>query len=129
MGFGAFGPSRDGDLQGREVGEIYAMYLKPEVWRRGAGNRLLAEVERRLAADGFTEATLWVLATNARARAFYEAAGWAADGAEKREHLHSREVVELRYRRSAAGPRAPLLAGIRLDAKGRSRRSPCPRSP
>jgi GNAT superfamily N-acetyltransferase len=68
VGFGAFGPSRDGDLQGREVGEIYATYLKPEVWRRGVGNRLLAEVERR-------------------------------------------------------------LAGIRLDAKGRSRRSPCPRSP
>lgn len=101
VGFGAFGPSRDDDLEGREAGEIYAMYLQPEVWRRGVGRRLLADVERCLGADGFPEATLWVLAMNLGARAFYDASGWVADGAEKRESVHSVEVVELRYLRSA----------------------------
>ena len=37
----------------------------------------------RLASAGFREATLWVVRENDRARRFYEALGWALDGAEK----------------------------------------------
>lgn len=103
VGFTAFGPSRDADAKDGKTGEIYAAYVTPHVWRQGVGRRLLAEAERVLRADGFTDATLWVLDTNLRARAFYEAAGWAADGAEKSDSLHGTEVREVRYRRAVPG--------------------------
>ena len=34
----------------------------------------------RLGEGGFDQVTLWVLDSNARARRFYEAGGWRADG-------------------------------------------------
>jgi hypothetical protein len=54
----------------------------------------------QLAEDGHHEAVLWVLVTNARARRFYEAAGWACDEAVKTEEMVGTTVVETRYRRS-----------------------------
>ena len=100
VGFAALGPSRDADV-GENAGEVYAMYLEPRVWRRGIGRRLLAESERVLAQAGHREASLWVLEANDRGRAFYEAAGWTADGAQKR-HEPSGGLLELRYRRTLA---------------------------
>jgi hypothetical protein len=50
----------------------------------------------------FIEATLWVLDTNARARRFYEIAGWAVDDAERLEQLRGFLVREVRYRRTLA---------------------------
>jgi ribosomal protein S18 acetylase RimI-like enzyme len=41
---------------------------------------LLAEGERIVAADGFEQAWLAVVAGNARARRFYERSGWSDDG-------------------------------------------------
>jgi hypothetical protein len=42
---------------------------------------------------------LWVLAGNARARRFYEIAGWVADGAERTSEVFGATVSEVRYRR------------------------------
>jgi hypothetical protein len=53
----------------------------------------------RLAAAGFAQATLWVLGTNARARRFYEAAGWSADGMVRTEDFQGLRLTEVRYRR------------------------------
>ena len=57
-----------------------------------------------LTARGFTDAILWVLVGNQRARRFYEAAGWTCDGAEKSERVGAvggttATIVETRYRR------------------------------
>jgi hypothetical protein len=41
-----------------------------------------------------------VLETNARARRFYEIAGWMADGGTKVEHRGEVELREIRYRRT-----------------------------
>ena len=41
----------------------------------------MAEARRRLAEAGFSEAILWVLQGNDRARSFYEGEGWSPDGA------------------------------------------------
>jgi hypothetical protein len=49
---------------------------------------------------------LWVIATNERARRFYERARWCADGAEKRDHRLGFPLHEVRYARRL-GPMLP----------------------
>ncbi len=48
----------------------------------------------------YTHATLWVLEDNRRARRFYEAAGWHADGAAVEDTTGGASLNKLRYRRS-----------------------------
>lgn len=98
-GFVSAGRSRDGDAQ-PTTGEIYAIYVLPDCWQRGLGRQLLDHAERDLGEVGCGEATLWVLAENRRARSFYEALGWRADGAAKSEQYGGREIAEVRYRRA-----------------------------
>ena len=43
-------------------------------------------------------ATLWVLATNERARRFYEREGWRADGLTTHEHVDGELRPTMRYR-------------------------------
>jgi len=104
VGFVTFGPSEDEPVDPR-IGEVYAIYVDPSYWDRGYGRALFTAAMRGLSDAGFGEATLWVLGTNARARRFYEIAGWAADGAVKTEHRGDIELREVRYRR------APLKDG------------------
>jgi len=54
--------------------------------------------------QGFSEVVLWVLKENERARVFYEAQGFEADGAARVEVLRDgTELHEVRYRRSSGG--------------------------
>jgi GNAT superfamily N-acetyltransferase len=100
-GFIAVGPSQDQDAAGT-VGALFAVYLTPRLWSRGIGGRLYAAGIAALAAR-FEEATLWVLDSNARARAFYERHGWQLDGAVKRETFDGIDVGVVRYRRPLHG--------------------------
>jgi dihydropteroate synthase len=76
QGFAVAGPCRD-ETEGPEgTGEVEAIYLLPQAWGQGLGRSLLARAEADLADRGFAQAVLWVLERNARARRFYEAAGW-----------------------------------------------------
>jgi GNAT superfamily N-acetyltransferase len=84
LGFATFGRSRDDDLP--DQGEIIALYVDPTRHRGGVGRLLMAEARRRLAADGYEEAFLWVLDGNDRARTFYEREGWSPDGATREEN-------------------------------------------
>ena len=97
VGFVSAGPSRD-ETATDMTGEVYAIYVLPDCWDRGLGRMLLAHAERDLLAHGYHDAILWVLADNERARAFYEAAGWHADGGTKQDSIAGREVDEVRYR-------------------------------
>jgi ribosomal protein S18 acetylase RimI-like enzyme len=63
------------------VGELYAIYVSPASWSTGAGRALMEAVLTSLKADGYPRVVLWVLAENARARKFYERAGFTPDGA------------------------------------------------
>jgi ribosomal protein S18 acetylase RimI-like enzyme len=94
-GFAAAGPSRDPE----GAGELYAINLDPAHWGSGAGRALLEAVQAELARLGFAETVLWVLPANARARRFYERAGWVADGTERTVDALGVEVPEVRYRR------------------------------
>jgi GNAT superfamily N-acetyltransferase len=108
-GFASVGPCRDDDAHG--AGEVYAIYLLPELWGRGLGRQLMSAALDTLTGFGFDEATLWVLDRNDRARQFYEAGGWHADGATKVEDGPGFPIAEVRYRRSdlrvAAEPDPP----------------------
>jgi GNAT superfamily N-acetyltransferase len=101
VGFASVGPSRDRDAG--ESGELYAIYVSPAAWGRGAGRALLAAATEKLTADGYADAILWVLEDNPRARGFYEAAGWRTDGGRKLETHLGLEVPEVRYRRALGG--------------------------
>jgi GNAT superfamily N-acetyltransferase len=91
-------PSRDDDA-GPDTGEVIAIYALPTEWGTGVGRELMAAAVDGLRAAGYTAATLWVLASNARARRFYELAGWAPDGAEKDDVMAGTTIREVRYRR------------------------------
>jgi GNAT superfamily N-acetyltransferase len=100
VGFVSVGPSRDADGDG----ELYAIYVRPEHWGTGVGRALIAAGEERLRELGHHEAVLWVLEDNPRARRFYEAAGWTADGTTRPIEIFGGEVPEVRYRKRLATP-------------------------
>jgi ribosomal protein S18 acetylase RimI-like enzyme len=83
LGFLTLGACRDTDVDQEATGEIWGIYLAPAHWREGIGTALCRYGEGLLRARGFRIATLWVFAGNPRARRFYEAMGFAADGATK----------------------------------------------
>ena len=94
LGFTGLSPSRDEDGDPATTGEVQAIYLTPDAWGQGTGRQLMAAAVARLASKGYTRATLWVLGTNARARRFYEAAGWTTDGATKDDDRHGFPITE-----------------------------------
>jgi GNAT superfamily N-acetyltransferase len=100
VGFIHVSPSRDPDTVPEMVGEVQALYLLPEHWGQGVGRLLMEAGVRRLAAGGYREILLWVLATNDRARRFYEAGGWRADGSTRTSDSRGVPLVEVRYRRA-----------------------------
>jgi ribosomal protein S18 acetylase RimI-like enzyme len=97
VGFAAFGASRDEDASG--AGELFALYVDPPYWGRGAGRLLLAQVRAQLLERGFHQAVLWVLVDNDSAQRFYHADGWRRDNARRREDVWGVEVEVTRYRR------------------------------
>ncbi len=99
LGFVSYGPARDEDQKSGRVGEIYAIYLVPAAWDKGIGKQLMVAALERLAEGGFDDVILWVLDSNVRARRFYAAGGWFADGAARREDGPGFAMTEVRYRR------------------------------
>jgi len=83
LGWISAAASRDADAA-QSAGEIWAVYVHPDHWRKGAGRALCAAAEQELRRRGFTEATLWVLKENQRAVAFYRSIGFAHDAAADR---------------------------------------------
>jgi ribosomal protein S18 acetylase RimI-like enzyme len=97
-GFATTGPAWGSDQSSR--GELLALYVDPDWWRRGIGRRLVDEARRRLSADGFTEAILWVLVGNRRGELFYRADGWLPDGMRREGEVWGARVDEVRYGRA-----------------------------
>jgi GNAT superfamily N-acetyltransferase len=91
-------PLTEAGLAG-ETGEVYALYVSPDWWSTGTGRSLMAAALAALSQAGYPRAVLWVLAGNARARRFYERAGFTADGAEN-VLTGLGGVLEVRYARA-----------------------------
>lgn len=74
VGFAAVAPA------GEKRGELHYVGVKPSMWSRGIGARLLDELALVLRSRGCTHAELWVYEDNPPAVALYEKAGWRLDG-------------------------------------------------
>jgi ribosomal protein S18 acetylase RimI-like enzyme len=81
-----------------ETGELYTLYVAPAHWSTGAGRALTDAALDGLRAAGYRRVVLWTLTENARARRFYDKAGFAPDGATNILAGLGR-VEELRYAR------------------------------
>ncbi len=97
VGFALTGPTRDVDADRSSTGEIFAIYLEPDLVGHGLGRALFAEAVDDLRVMGYRRASLWVLAGNDRARRFYEAAGFRADGSEQAEEMDGATLHLVRY--------------------------------
>ena len=97
VGFVGAGSVGDTDVPS-DAAEVFAIYLEPSFFGSGVGRILLAHAVDDLKQRGFTEAFLWVLRDNTRARRFYETAGWRFDGSEKRELRGEVVLDEVRYK-------------------------------
>ncbi|MFH8407513.1 GNAT family N-acetyltransferase [Streptomyces sp. NPDC018019] len=106
VGWAVFGPARlpGGSPPSTSEGELYALYLPPEQIGTGVGRALLDACLLRAARNGFRTLSLWAVKGNARARRFYERAGFLADGAEDTSDVAGTAVPEVRYRRTLAPP-------------------------
>jgi DNA/RNA-binding domain of Phe-tRNA-synthetase-like protein/GNAT superfamily N-acetyltransferase len=60
--------------------EVEQVYVSAAHRGTGVAGALMAEAERQVRANGHTDAWLAVVAGNARAKAFYEKAGWRDEG-------------------------------------------------
>jgi GNAT superfamily N-acetyltransferase len=98
LGFSIVGANPNQDLT-EHNGHLYAIYLDPPWIGKGVGAALIRESAAVLRREGFTTATLWVLATNASARGFYEHHGWVLqEGVTNIEWIGDFQLLELRYR-------------------------------
>lgn len=95
VGFVTCGTYRDPLISG--YGEVYALYVDPQYWKRGLGRELLDSSIDHLSRMRFGKAYLWVLEGNRRAIAFYESVGWFADGTVRSEVIGGVPVGEIRY--------------------------------
>jgi len=101
-GLVVYGANRDVE-PAAGAGEIRAMFVHPDNWRRGIGRGLVEVACVDLEKMGYSAATLWSLRDNDRGSAFYADLGFTRDGStQTRPHLGAPEV---RYARSLGPPR------------------------
>jgi GNAT superfamily N-acetyltransferase len=93
-------PSRDDDADAG-VAEIGAIYVDPDVWRRGVGRALMSAALSDLATDGWRWVTLWVFAENWQARDFYAQFSFEPDGGEMTHARSGEKEIRLRARTTA----------------------------
>ena len=114
VGYASYGPERGldgaprkrrGSRRPRENrrAELYALYVAPGWWSTGTGRALMQQVLEETRREGYPRIVLWVLEQNARARRFYERAGFRRQG---RSHvLHELgAVTEICYERDITPP-------------------------
>jgi GNAT superfamily N-acetyltransferase len=96
----------DGPTQDIE-GEVYAIYVAPEVASTGVGYALMDAAVGWLRTERMEPIALWVLDGNVRARAFYERYGFRLDGGRSTFTLDQAgelpvDLPEVRYRLDTA---------------------------
>ena len=95
VGTSAFGQARDAAMQG--WGEIVSIYLMPQYFGLGYGDKLLDAVVSFLKQEGYGGIYLWVLAENRRARRFYERHQFRHNGDTKCIKIGGEDLPEVRY--------------------------------
>lgn len=64
------------DLKYKDFGEIMAIYVLPETFRKGYGRYLFGQDLKSLKEQCYFKVYLWVLEKNKEARLFYEKMGF-----------------------------------------------------
>ena len=95
FGLANLGSSRDKERP--DWGELRAIYLLPEYWRKGSGTALFQAAEAELGRRGYSRYFLWAFCENTRARRFYEKMGMRLSGREQPFTLGGKELWECRY--------------------------------
>ena len=98
VGFAAAGPEHGGRDEG--IGELDAINLDPEVWRRGLGRALLRDVTAELAGLGHQEAVLWVVPRTTGHAGSTSPRRGATTTYDANDEVFGVVVPEMRYRRT-----------------------------
>ncbi|MEO8655505.1 MAG: GNAT family N-acetyltransferase [Ramlibacter sp.] len=93
IGFVGYDRSRDPRSR-PTTGEIWAIYVDPAHWGKGAGLALWDATREGLLEEGCTEVTLWIPLCNDRALRFFELAG---------------------FRRELSSARTATVSGVKLE--------------
>ena len=81
------------------IGEVFALYVSPELQGCGHGQALMVATEADFRARGVRESVLRVLEANQPGRAFYERFGYVRDGEAGPETFGALALPVLRYRK------------------------------
>jgi ribosomal protein S18 acetylase RimI-like enzyme len=102
IGFVGYDRSRDPKSK-PTTGEIWALYVDPAHWDRGAGLALWDAAREGLTEEGCTEVTMWVPLCNQRALRFAELAGFKRElNTAKTALVGGVKLEEIRLRRPLA---------------------------
>ena len=96
IGFIGVGAEREGDLSNQ--GEVFAIYVSPNMQGHGIGVALMRAGIQNLMEQGFQCAVLWVLEGNLRTRAWYESHDWKSTGRSKIDQRGDFVLEEIEYR-------------------------------
>lgn len=99
-GFITFGPQHGDASWLGHSGEVYMLYLAPELMGRGYGSALLRRAFEELSRCRCHWVVVWVLAKNLPARRFYEREELRLDGARRWDAFGDRSVPVVRYARA-----------------------------
>jgi len=99
VGFVAFGPAHDPESFREGDWEIHNIHVEPSRHGQGIGRALFERAVSACREHGAAGVMLWVVKTNAAARAFYERLGMRHDGGEQEHTVQPGMVLhEVRYR-------------------------------
>jgi len=102
VGFVGYDRSRDPKTK-PTVGEIWALYVKPEHWGKGVGVALWDAARDGLDEEGCITVTAWVPLRNERAIRFHELAGFKREmNTAKTTQMGSVKIEEVRLKRNVA---------------------------
>lgn len=100
IGFVGYDRSRDPKSK-PTTGEIWALYVTPAHWGRGAGLALWDAAREGLLEEGCTEVTMWIPLCNDRALRFAELAGFKRElNTAKTAVIGGVKLEEIRLRRT-----------------------------
>lgn len=100
VGFVGYDRSRDPKSK-NTTGEIWAIYVDPSHWGRGAGLALWDGAREGLMEEGCTEVTVWVPLCNERALRFFELAGFKRElNTAKTAMISGVKLEEIRLKRA-----------------------------
>lgn len=91
----AYGKARDEEFS--DWGEIISIYILPDYWRKGYGQKLLETALIDMKNVGYRNCYLWVLRENYSAREFYGKYGFYCNDDEYKFEINNKPLTDIRY--------------------------------